>query len=129
MPDKTTRDRRISRKVCASCNGKLDTKILICKKCKEYKIKWRKNHRQIGSCKYCTNPAVVGRAECEQHIKYQSELYKKRNQRRLKNGKCIGCGAILHEEMDEGFTHCLKCRQQIKVLVHENPRAISTTRL
>ncbi len=84
-----------------------------------------------GICTACgTRKAEVGVkcVRCHAQIcKRQTERwktdseYKKRmgrhaareKDKRRKEGRCTCCGTPLHEEADEGFTHCINCRQHL----------------
>ena len=71
-------------------------------------------HKAKGLCVWCGRPAQRGRTRCEYHRQQTSKFNKTHNEKRRREGRCIGCGWPLHDEMDDGHVKDVQCRMQIR---------------
>lgn len=79
---------------------------------KESEVTLRKYNKKIGICVYgsCKENVIPNLCFCKLHLDLVHERRKIREAKWKKEGRCIGCGNVLHEEMDEGYVKCTNCR-------------------
>ena len=89
---------------------------------------YKKRHRELGLCVYCSYPVYPGCLLCLKHLsnhqkackkwyaknreKMQKDAHKRREEWR-KNGLCVKCSGVLDPDIDAGLLCCQNCREQI----------------
>lgn len=70
----------------------------------------KRAHKAIGLCVDCSRKATIG-LRCDIHRESQRRRLITRRLRMIEEGRCTRCHSPMHEEVDEGKTHCIFCRE------------------
>ncbi len=87
----------------------------------QWQIGWRKKHKEMGLCHDCSRKSLFGLSLCllhhehlisygkvwrDNHRKEIKKYHSMKRTQRIKEGKCIRCGAPL---LDEEPKYCVNC--------------------
>jgi len=97
----------------------------------DHTMEYYRKQKAKGLCVRCGRPAKRGRTKCEYHIQQMNGFAKTTCDKRRMEGRCIGCGWPLHEEMDEGHVKCIQCRMDARRMriPNENTRMVCSKQL